>query len=154
MEGSEPGDRMEGHDTSAISTVVAAAAAGSDDGPANKPNGPIDSAAKKQAEMDTSHHEDRCFACRDGGVLICCDHCDRVWHPACHKPMVLNVYDLQGRLVKSIDGGLQGAGRQEVGWDGTREDGNNTVPGMYVIEISLISELKTFQIFKPIGVGY
>ena len=25
-------------------------------------------------------------------VLICCDDCDRVWHPACHKPMVLNVY--------------------------------------------------------------
>ncbi len=96
MEVSEPGDRIEGHDeeghdTSAISTVVAAAA-GPDDGPANKPNGPIDSAAKKQADMDTSHHEDRCFACRDGGVLICCDHCDRVWHPACHKPMVLNVY--------------------------------------------------------------
>ena len=98
VEGPEPGDRIEGHDeeehdTSVISTVVvAAAAAGPDDGPANKPNGPIDSAAKKQADMDTSHHEDRCFACRDGGVLVCCDHCDRVWHPACHKPMVLNVY--------------------------------------------------------------
>lgn len=25
-------------------------------------------------------------------VLICCDDCDRVWHPACHKPMVLNIY--------------------------------------------------------------
>jgi len=69
-------------------------------------------------------------------------------------PMVLNVYDLQGRLIKRIDGGLQGAGRQQIRWDGTRDDGNNAVPGMYVIEISLNAEFKTVRIFKPIGVAY
>ena len=67
---------------------------------------------------------------------------------------MLNAYDLQGRLVRRIDGGLQGAGRQQIFWDGSREDGNNADPGIYIIELALISELKTFRIFKTVSVAY
>ena len=69
-------------------------------------------------------------------------------------PVVLNAYDLQGRLVRRIDGGLQGAGRQQIFWDGNREDGRNADPGIHIIELALISELKTFRIFKTVSVVY
>ena len=69
-------------------------------------------------------------------------------------PVMLNAYDLQGRLIRRIDGGLQGAGRQQIFWDGSREDGNNADPGIYIIELALISELKTFRIFKTVSVAY
>jgi len=42
--------------------------------------------------LDDSEHEEICFVCRDGGDLICCDDCDRVYHSACHKPLIFNIY--------------------------------------------------------------
>lgn len=35
---------------------------------------------------DGSLHEDYCFACQDGGELLCCDSCPNVWHASCLDP--------------------------------------------------------------------
>ena len=70
VEGPKPDDCMEGSDeegrNTSLALSLAAAAVAPDDG--NKqPDTVTDAAAKKQASMDVSNHEDRCFACRDGG---------------------------------------------------------------------------------------
>ncbi len=69
-------------------------------------------------------------------------------------PVELNVYDLQGRRVGQVELGLQSAGPQQVEWDGSNGSGALLPPGMYLIEIALRAELKTFRHLQPVGVAY
>ncbi len=69
-------------------------------------------------------------------------------------PVELNVYDLQGRRVGQMELGLQSAGPQQVEWDGSNGSGALLPPGMYLIEIALRAELKTFRHLQPVGVAY
>ncbi len=69
-------------------------------------------------------------------------------------PVELNVYDLQGRRVGQMELGLQSAGPQQVEWDGSNGSGALLPPGIYLIEIALRAELKTFRHLQPVGVAY
>ena len=69
-------------------------------------------------------------------------------------PVELNVYDLQGRRVGQVELGLQSAGPQQVEWDGSNGSGALLPPGIYLIEIALRAELKTFRHLQPVGVAY
>ena len=69
-------------------------------------------------------------------------------------PVELNVYDLQGRRVGRVDLGVQSAGPQRVEWDGSNGEGSLLPPGMYLLEIALRAELKTFRHLRPVGVAY
>jgi hypothetical protein len=69
-------------------------------------------------------------------------------------PVELNLYDLGGRRLARLDLGLQGAGPQKVEWDGRGEGGKLLLPGMYLAEIALQAELKTFRHLRPVGVAY
>jgi hypothetical protein len=60
----------EGFDAASAQLTSAAAAGAGNEMQVNGGNGYVaDVAAKKPADtsMDVSHHEDRCFACKDGG---------------------------------------------------------------------------------------
>jgi flagellar hook assembly protein FlgD len=51
-------------------------------------------------------------------------------------PIHLRVYDVAGRLVRTLEHGtLQTAGRHEVRWDGRDETGRGVASGMYVYRL-------------------
>ncbi|MFT5087424.1 MAG: hypothetical protein ACI8PG_001784, partial [Planctomycetota bacterium] len=45
-------------------------------------------------------------------------------------------------------------GPQHVEWDGRDGKGRVLAPGLYLLEIALRAELKTFRHLRPIGVAY
>jgi len=51
-------------------------------------------------------------------------------HP---QRLVLDVYDIHGRKVKTLDGGFRNAGPHSITWDGSDENGQQVSPGVYVI---------------------
>lgn len=69
-------------------------------------------------------------------------------------PMELNVYRLDGMLAARFDLGRQGAGPQRVTWNGRAGDGELLAPGLYLLDISLKSELETIHRMRPVGVAY
>ena len=68
--------------------------------------------------------------------------------------VVLNVYDLQGVRLGRRALGVQSSGPQSVEWDGRDAAGQMPAPGLYLIEIALESEFKTFRHLQPLGVAY
>ena len=69
-------------------------------------------------------------------------------------PVVLNIYDLQGVRLGRRAFGVQSAGPQSVEWDGRDAAGQMLAPGLYLVEIALESEFKTFRHLQPLGVAY
>ena len=69
-------------------------------------------------------------------------------------PVVLNIYDLQGVRLGRRALGVQSAGPQSVEWDGRDAAGQMLAPGLYLVEIALESEFKTFRHLQPLGVAY
>ena len=69
-------------------------------------------------------------------------------------PVALNIYDLRGIQIRTLDAGMQGAGPQTVQWDGRDASGELLVPGLYVMEIALKAEFKTFRHQQPLGLAY
>jgi len=51
-------------------------------------------------------------------------------------PVSLKVFDLSGRLVRTIADGVQPAGRGEASWNGTQDDGRPAPNGVYFYRLS------------------
>ena len=49
---------------------------------------------------------------------------------------------------------MQSAGPQTVRWDGRDASGELLAPGLYLVEIALKSEFKTFRHQRPLGLAY
>lgn len=49
--------------------------------------------------------------------------------------ILLNIYDLQGRLVKTVAQGHQGVGRFDASWDGTGNRGQSVSSGVYLAQL-------------------
>ena len=47
----------------------------------------------------------------------------------------LEVFDLSGRRVRTIVSGMQSAGRHDVQWDGTSDDGTALRAGVYLVSV-------------------
>eukprot|EP00581_Thalassiosira_minuscula_P009984 CAMPEP_0183710218 /NCGR_PEP_ID=MMETSP0737-20130205/6009_1 /TAXON_ID=385413 /ORGANISM="Thalassiosira miniscula, Strain CCMP1093" /LENGTH=849 /DNA_ID=CAMNT_0025938447 /DNA_START=28 /DNA_END=2577 /DNA_ORIENTATION=+ len=55
---------------------------GGSDGKAQTARGDENKTKNKEKE----HNEDECYICDDGGLLVCCDYCDKSFHMQCHVP--------------------------------------------------------------------
>lgn len=42
--------------------------------------------SEKRAEPEEDPNEDWCAVCQNGGELLCCDKCPKVFHLSCHIP--------------------------------------------------------------------
>lgn len=69
-------------------------------------------------------------------------------------PVWLRVYGLDGRLVATVDQGLQGSGPQQAVWDGRDGGGGVLPPGIYLVEVAVQAETATLRRMRPVGVAY
>jgi len=69
-------------------------------------------------------------------------------------PVVLSIYSLDGKEVARIDAGLQGAGPQQVHWNGRGNNGSLLAPGLYLLDLSIQSEYKDFRHLQAVGIAY
>jgi hypothetical protein len=69
-------------------------------------------------------------------------------------PVELEIYALDGRRLIRIDAGLQGAGPQEIAWDGRGESGELLSPGVYLLSITPHAEFATPVQIRPLGIAY
>nr|XP_033784791.1 tripartite motif-containing protein 66 isoform X2 [Geotrypetes seraphini] len=53
-------------------------------------NNPNSGSPAMSAESDPIENEDFCAVCKNGGEMLCCDHCPKVFHLACHVPALLS----------------------------------------------------------------
>jgi hypothetical protein len=58
-------------------------------------------------------------------------------------PVSVDVVDVLGRRVQTIDDGFREAGRQHVAWDGRGRDGGKVVPGLYFWRVSSGGAVRT-----------
>ena len=49
--------------------------------------------------------------------------------------VVLNVYDISGKLVKTLVNDIKNTGKHSVVWDGTNQNGNGVSNGMYIYKL-------------------
>ncbi|KAM6895773.1 transcription intermediary factor 1-alpha [Xenentodon cancila] len=52
------------------------------------PQPPTQPESEKRAELEEDPNEDWCAVCQNGGELLCCDKCPKVFHLSCHVPAV------------------------------------------------------------------
>lgn len=69
-------------------------------------------------------------------------------------PMVLDVYDLAGNLCTHVEVGAQGTGPQRAFWDGHDEQGALLPPGLYVLDLTLVSQANRGRVLRPVGLVY
>ena len=41
---------------------------------------------RANTKLFEGEHDDNCYMCEDGGDLVCCDYCEKVYHLGCHLP--------------------------------------------------------------------
>ncbi|XP_028280936.1 transcription intermediary factor 1-alpha isoform X2 [Parambassis ranga] len=59
---------------------------GTDPKEQQRPQPPSQPESEKRAEPEEDPNEDWCAVCQNGGELLCCDKCPKVFHLACHIP--------------------------------------------------------------------
>ena len=69
-------------------------------------------------------------------------------------PVVLNVYDLAGNRRAQMEVGAQGTGPQRAFWDGRDEQGALLPPGLYLLDLALVTEAKHGRSLRPVGLAY
>ena len=49
--------------------------------------------------------------------------------------VILNVYDISGKLVKTLVNDMKNTGKHSIVWDGTNQYGNSVANGMYIYKL-------------------
>ncbi|GCB70293.1 hypothetical protein scyTo_0005642 [Scyliorhinus torazame] len=76
--------------TSDLHSDVAASPSPSDNKPSEKSVGGTSAQTSPIAAVATDDNEDYCAVCLNGGELLCCDRCPKVFHLGCHVPSLLS----------------------------------------------------------------
>ena len=58
----------------------------------------------------------------------------------------LTIYDISGRVVKTLDGGVSRPGRHKVIWDGTNDRGQRIASGVYFCALEVAGERQTSRL--------
>ena len=69
-------------------------------------------------------------------------------------PSRLHIYNLDGRLIRQFDGGLQLNGNQIYRWDGLDEEGKRLAPGLYIYRLSISTDTGIIRENGLIGIAY
>uniref|UniRef100_A0A8C4FB94 RING-type E3 ubiquitin transferase n=1 Tax=Dicentrarchus labrax TaxID=13489 RepID=A0A8C4FB94_DICLA len=69
-----------------VQSSVGSSLPDSSTGAQSKPRQQLKPQSEKRAEPEDDPNEDWCAVCQNGGELLCCDKCPKVFHLACHIP--------------------------------------------------------------------
>jgi hypothetical protein len=64
------------------------------------------------------------------------------------EPTILQVYDVQGRLVRTLVDGVLSSGNHVFAWDGRSEEGQRVAPGIYLCRLKQGSQLTTRKMMR------
>ena len=69
-------------------------------------------------------------------------------------PVALDIYALDGRRVAGVEMGEQESGPQTIRWDGRDERQGMLAPGVYLVAVTIQSELAEVIQMRPVGLAY
>jgi flagellar hook assembly protein FlgD len=58
-------------------------------------------------------------------------------------PVRLRIYDVNGRLVRQLVDGTQGAGANEAAWNGQTDNGSRAASGTYFLRLEALGVVET-----------
>ena len=71
------------------------------------------------------------------------------------RPVTIGIYDLSGRLVRTVFSGNELNGRYDnKSWDGRDDQGNLVPPGLYILQIVIEGDLQQDEQSRTVGVAY
>ena len=66
----------------------------------------------------------------------------------------VKVYDVAGRLIRSLSAANRGRSAQQVSWDGLDDDQNLVPPGLYLLRIEVDTQKETARRLLTVPVVY
>jgi hypothetical protein len=70
------------------------------------------------------------------------------------RPIDARIYDLHGRLVRTLNDAAGVAGHYQLAWDGRRNSGAMAPPGLYLFHLQIAGDSTTRSIGRSIGLSY
>lgn len=70
------------------------------------------------------------------------------------RPIEARVYDLRGRLVRTLRDASGVAGHYQLTWDGRRDSGALARPGLYLFRLQIAGDSATRTLVRSIGLSY
>jgi flagellar hook assembly protein FlgD len=63
-------------------------------------------------------------------------------------PVRLRIYDVEGRLLRTLIDGTRAQGTAEVWWDGRDDAGRAVAPGVYFVRLDLRGAVETAKLVR------
>lgn len=70
------------------------------------------------------------------------------------RPIEARIYDLHGRLVRTLNNAPGLAGHYQLSWDGRRDSGAMTPPGLYLFHLQIAGDSTTRTLVRSVGLSY
>ena len=70
------------------------------------------------------------------------------------RPIEARIYDLRGRLVRTLRDAAGVAGHYQLTWDGRRDSGAMAPPGLYLFRLQIAGDSATRTLVRNIGLSY
>ena len=70
------------------------------------------------------------------------------------RPIGAHVFDLHGRLVRTLNEAPGVAGHYKLSWDGRRDTGALANPGLYLFHLQIAGDSTTRTLVRSIGLSY